>query len=188
MQTVPLFNCVSIFFSPLCSVQIMSWTFDASTSGDLFFLKVRMFVCMRSKLWSNYKSNSTWMSKPGCCSMNKNQSAHSTLDTLPHKFAKINCWHISAKAILHQYCSNTYWLSGPAGFAATYFQHILLSLSLRVYYRYTGNRDSFIDSTSMAHLIFFFPLPLSWVSNYQPQLNSHTMKPMKYDSAPARGN
>lgn len=35
---------------------------------------------------------------------------------------------------------------------------------------------------------FFYPLPLSWVSNYQPQLNSHTMKPMKYDSAPARGN
>lgn len=32
---------------------------------------------------------------------------HSQHTDISHKFVEINYWHISVKAILHQYCSNT---------------------------------------------------------------------------------
>lgn len=145
-----------------------------------------MFVCMRSKPWSNYKSNSTWMSKPGRCSVNKSRYAHSTL-TFPHKFTEINCWHISAKAILHQYCSNTLVIRASrvcSNLLPTHFIEFVTQ-----YITDTLGTEINLLIVPQWHIWFHHPPPPhppSWVSNYQPQLNSHRMKPMKYDSAPGR--
>ena len=90
---------------------------------------------------------------------------------ISYKFAAINCWQIFPSRQYHvNIFSNTLVIGAHCLCCNLLPLSILLSItSSRVYKGYTRNRDDFIDSTSVAGLIFFFPL----VSNYQPVLDSH---------------
>lgn len=112
----------------------------------------------------------------------KNLSAPSTLTFLIN-LLKINCRHISAKAISRQYCSNRLVIRAGR-VCSNLLPTILLSVSLGAEY---------ITDTTQIHLLIapqwrfdFFSPPVFFffvLSNYQPLLDSH----MKSDSAFTEG-
>lgn len=78
---------------------------------------------------------------------------------ISHKFARIDRWHISITSIFSQHVGQQQGLLQPTS-SAHFIEFVTWS---GVYHGQAGNRDYFIDSTLVAHLIFFFFL----VSNYQ---------------------
>lgn len=111
------------------------------------------------------------MSKPSSKLKKKKEksSAHSVLTFL------IKLQKSIAGIILPKQCNATVVLAhccqGQGGFATTYFQHILLSLSLGLSHGYI-----FTDSTSVSlcHFLFLWPL----ISNHNW---IHTLNYMNYD-------